>query len=181
MQKIDFSKIMKYLKIFLVVMFIIFEEIIWNKIGQPIYNKIKTLKIMDRFKVWVSNVKNIYVILVIFLGLFIGMEIVTLLALKAFATGAIVIGIGLYVIKILMVVPVVIIFNEAKKQLVTFLPIRYVYGMVLNFKRSKTFREIKRFIAKLRIELNRFVEEYLDGDEDLLTELKKIYNNIKNI
>jgi hypothetical protein len=179
--KFDFSKVVKYLKVLGVVLFIIFEEIVWNKIGKSAYLAVKSLKIMDRFKVWVSEFDNRFALLAIFLAPFIGMEILSLFAVKALATGAIVTGVGLYVFKALLTAPVVIIFNTAKPQLTSFLPIRYGYGCILNLKRSNTFRSVKVYIGKVKVELAKFKDEYLNGDAKLSEELKKMYEDIKKV
>ena len=174
--------VIKYLKIGGVLLFIIFEEIAWNRIGRPAYIKVKSLKIMTRFEYWVTDFENRYVLLLIFIVPFIMMEIMSVLALKALASGAIVICLGLYAIKIFLTVPVVIIFNVSKQQLVSFYPIRYIFGMILNFKRSYTFRSVKKYIKILKVEFETFKNDYLDGDEtNLLDEIKKIYNNIKKM
>lgn len=173
--------LVKYFKIFIVVLFIIVEEIAWNKIGRPAYIKVKSLKIMTRFKNWIGDVENRWKLLAIFLTPFILMEVSSLFAVKALATGAIITGIGLYTIKILLTAPVVIIFNAAKPELVSFYPIRWSYGAILNFKRSKTFRGVKTYMAKIKDELTIFKNEYLDGDAELGAELKKMYEDIKKV
>lgn len=180
--KYKVDKVVKYLKVLAVVLFILVEEIAWNKIGRPAYIKVKSLKIMKRFKAWIADVKNRWALLAVFIAPFLLMEISSLYAVKAIATGAIITGIGLYTIKILLTAPVVIIFSIAKNELVTFYPIRYGYGAILNFKRSQTFRNVKAYIAKLKIELVKFKDEYLDGDNtDLGDELKKMYEDIKKV
>lgn len=174
--------VIKYLKIGGVLLFIIFEEIAWNRIGRPAYIKVKSLKIMTRFEYWVTDFENRYVLLLIFIVPFIMMEIMSVLALKALASGAIVICLGLYAIKIFLTVPVVIIFNVSKQQLVSFYPIRYIFGAILNFKRSYTFRTVKKYIKILKTEFEKFKNDYLDGDEtNLVDEIKKIYNDIKKM
>lgn len=136
---------------------------------------------MQRFKTWVGEVENRRALLAIFLAPFVVMEIFSLLSLKAFATGAIITGVGLYVFKLALTAPVVIIFNTGKKELVTFYPIRYSYGAILNLKRSNTFRCVKRYTAKVKEEMKVFRDEYLDGDAELGDELKKMYNDIKKV
>lgn len=173
------SKLKRYLKILFVILFIIFEEIIWNKFGKPLYEKVKSLKVIERFKIWLEDIEHRYLILFIFLVPFFIMELLSLLAIKAFATGLIITGIGLYVIKILLTAPVVVIFNVAKKQLVSFFLIRYSYGIILNFKRSNIFREVKTYIKFIKNEIIKFKDEYLNGNISLKDELEKIYFDIK--
>jgi hypothetical protein len=170
------NRLMKYLKFLLVILFIIFEEVIWNKIGKPAYTLVKNLKIMQRFKNWVSNVKHRYLVLGIFMIPFILMEVSSLFAISALTKGMIYTGIGLYTVKILLTAPVVIIFNSAKSQLVSFWIIKYSYGMILRFKRSATFRRVKQ-ITK---DVSEFKKEYM-GSGELKAELKNLYVKIKQV
>lgn len=172
------NNIIKYFKILLVILFIIFEEILWNKVGKPIYELIKSLRLMVKFKEWVGEFKHRYALLVIFITPFVLMEIMSLLSLKSFATGAIGMGISLYVVKLVLTVPVVIIFNSGKKQLVSFFPIRYGYGMIINLKRSSTFRNVKKFTKKVKQVVREFKQEYYKG-VGIFDGLKEIYVKIK--
>jgi hypothetical protein len=144
---------MKYIKLFLVAIFIIFEDLIWHRIGQPIYEAVKSLGIMARFRSWVAEVKHRYALLAIFLAPFIIMEIVGLLSLKAFAVGAIILGITLYIFKVLLTIPVVIIFNTAETELRSFYVIDWGYCLILKIKQSETFLTIKQYVATIKAEI----------------------------
>ena len=183
MEKITnaFKKIFKYIKIVAVLGFVLIEEIVWDNIGLPAYNAVQSLKIMDRFETWIADIEHRYTLLGIFITPFIAMEVASLLSVKAFATGAIIVGIGLYTIKIILTVPVVIIFKSGKSTLVTFWVVRYSYGVILNFKRSKTFRRVMKYIDKVKDEFQTFKANYLNGDGSFKDEIKKIYANLKKI
>lgn len=174
-----FVRIFKYIKIAAVVLFLIFEEILWDRIGKPAYEKVQGLKIMDRFKGWIRNVKHRYALLGIFIIPFVAMEAAAISSTIAFGTGAIITGIGLYVIKMLMTVPVVIIFKAGKEQLVSFWVIRYSYGVILNFKRSGTYRSVIKYLQEVKVSLNQFKANYLDGDGSFKEEMKTMYYSIK--
>ena len=90
-------------------------------------------------------------------------------------------AIGIYVLKALMSILMVIIFNIGKKQLTEFWIIKYTYGMILNFKKSSTFRSVKSYVSKVKQEFNIFKENYLDGDGEFKEEFNKIYKSIKKI
>jgi len=168
---------MKYLKLFLVVIFIIFEEVIWNKIGEPIYSVVKSLKIMTNFRIWVSEFKNRYALLAIFLTPFIIMEIAGLLSLKAFAFGAIILGISLYIFKVLLTIPVVIIFNTAEKELRSFDFIDWGYGLIIQIKQSETFRMVKQYMTNIKAEMAEIKRKYIPKRN----EIKRMYAVIKRV
>mgnify|MGYP001118583441 CR=1 FL=1 len=175
------TRMSKYLKVLFVLLFILFEEIVWNRIGEPAYNLVRSLKIMDKFRNWVSQVKNRYLVLIIFIKPFIIMEAMSIVAISYLASGSIMLGLFFYLIKILMTIPVVIIFNSCKEQLISFFIIKYCYGMILRFKRSTTFKMVKVYTTAIREQVGIFRDEYLKGDGSFKEELTKIYKNIKSI
>ena len=177
-----FSTLIHYIKVFLVVGFIIFEELAWKRLGQPAYEAIKPLKVMDKFKDWIADIDHRYMLLAIFFIPFILMEVSSIFAGKALLGGAIITGIGLYTIKLLLTAPVVIIFNSGKKILVSFWVVKYGYGTILNLKRSNTFRSVKKFTVKLTESFKTFKMEYLNTtDGDFSESIKKIYSDIKKV
>lgn len=174
--------VVRYIKILFVVLFIIFEEIAWKRIGEPAYIAIQSLKIMDRFKLWIADISHRFMLLGVFLIPFVLMEVSSIYAVKSLATGAVITGLGLYAIKLLLTAPVVIIFNAGKETLVSFWVIKYGYGIILRFKRSKTFRSVKRFTAKFKAELKIFKDEYLNSaNGDFSKSINKMYKDLKNI
>jgi len=162
-----------------VLLFIVFEELLWKKIGLPVHLKIKSLKIMMRFEEWVKDVNNRYVLLTVFLAPFVLMEIVGTLGIMAIGSGAIITGLGFYVIKGLLTIPVVSIFNTGKKELTSFQLIRQGYYVIIWFKRDRTYRKAKRAIKVIIKNLSEFSEEVFDGDARIKNSFIKIYKNIK--
>ncbi len=61
------DKVLHYIKLLLVALFIVFEELAWNRIGEPAYNAIKSLQIMEKFKNWVADINHRYLLLLIFM------------------------------------------------------------------------------------------------------------------
>lgn len=179
--KENLNKVGHFLKIILVIGFIVFEEIAWKRIGEPAYRIVSSLKIMDRFKAWIADIDHRYALLGVFIVPFLLMEGSSLLAFKAWGTGALFTGIGFYTIKLLMTAPVVIIFNAGKSRLVSFWIIKYSFGAILNFKRTQTFRSVKRWTKKLKEDLVIFKNEYLDTTDGNFSEsFKRLYTDLKN-
>lgn len=171
-----------YIQIALVVIFILFEEIAWKRLGEPAYEAIKSLKVMDKFKAWIADINHRYILLAIFLIPFALMEVSSIYAGAALFSGAVITGLGLYAIKLLLTAPVVIIFNSGKKILVSFWLIKYGYGTILNLKRSKIFRTVKKFTAKLKESFATFKSDYLNStDGDFSESIKKMYSDIKKV
>lgn len=174
--------IVHYIKVFIVVIFIVFEEIAWKRLGEPAYNAIKSLKIMDRFKEWIADIDHRYKLLVVFLIPFVLMEISSIYAGSELVSGSIFKGLGLYSTKLMLTAPVVIIFNYGKKILVSFWVIKYGYGAVLNLKRSKTFRSVKIFIGTLKESINGFNADYLNSmDGNFSESIKKMYLDLRKV
>jgi len=173
-------KVLYYIKLVFVILFIIVEDIAWTRLGEPIYNNVKSLKVMDRFKLWINDIKHRYLLLGIFIIPFIFMETSSIYAGKALVNGAIFSGIGLYSFKLLLTAPVVIIFNAGKDILVSFWIIKWPYGLILNMKRSKIWKSVKTFSTNAKTEFEFFKDDYLNNSNgDFISSFKKLYIEIK--
>jgi hypothetical protein len=175
------KRIITYLKIIGVVFFILFEEILWRKIGKPLHNKIKSLKIIIRFKEWVNNIEHRYSLLMIFLTPVLIDIILSYMFGIAMAHALIFAAIGIYVLKAIASVIMFLIFNIAKKRLTSFTIIKYSYYYILRIKSSRIFRKTRKYINEIKKEFYELKNSYFDGDSELFIELSKIYKNIKNI
>lgn len=170
--------IIKYVKVLFVVGFILVEWLGWEKIGQPCYEMIKSWGIMDKFRVWVSTVTHRYLLLMIFLMMFGMMELMSSVGIILIGSGSVVLGSILYVGKLLFTIPVVITFNVAKDTLTSFWVIKYTYGMILNFKRSKTYRGVKHtlFDMKKRIAT---INVQVFGEQESVKWFRPMYNTLR--
>lgn len=179
--KRSLRKIWYYLKVLLVVLFIIIEELTWKRVGEPIYRRIKALRIMRKFKTWISNVKHRYALLTIFLSVFLLMEITSTIGLVLIGTGAIVTGILFYTMKIFLTVPAVVIFNAGKKPLLSFWLIRFIFILILLMKRSRIFRNSKKYFRKIKVFFVEFKSSYFkkDTENSFLISIRKIYKYIR--
>jgi len=172
------NRIFKYLKILGVVLFIIFEDIIWRKLAKPLYEKIKSFKVMDVFAEWVNDVEHRYALLFIFiLPVFFDILLSYLFGV-AMANAMILTAIGIYVLKAVASVMMFLIFKIGKKKLTSFYIIRVAYYYILKIKASSIFRNTRKYLSEVKNEL-RMLKEYLfPGNSSLLKDLKSIYINI---
>jgi len=125
----------------------------------------------------VAEFKNRYALLLIFLTPFIIMEIIGLLSLKAFATGAIILGITLYILKVLLTVPVVIIYKSAEQELRSFSLIDFGHTIIMKIRESELFLSVKASLAKFKEEIRQIKIQYLSSG----SEWRNIYTAIKSI
>jgi len=172
-------KIFKYLKILGVVLFIIFEEVLWNNVAVPIYNNIVSLRITHRFREYITSIEKKYLLLLIFITPVFVDIILSVMFTSAMAHGLLFAAIGIYIIKALVSIIMIIIFQIGKKQLTEFYLIRYSYGLILKLRRSKTFRRVKIYSTKIKNELNKFKVNYINGDSEITKEINSIYDNLK--
>ena len=154
------KNIVNIFEIIFIIFFIFFENIIWEKIAQPIYNKFKSLNIINEFKIWASAIEHRYALLLLFLMPFILMEVFSLIAIYLISKGYLVFGTILYIIKILMTVFVSIIFNAGKEKLISFFIIKYSYGAILNFKRSSIYRKTKNSLKLFKLKIKKRFSEF---------------------
>jgi len=72
LQKIA-QRLLIVVEFILVLLFILFEEIVWEGLAKPIYDKISSFRILLRFEK-IVNISNRYIVLLSFLTLLVGVE-----------------------------------------------------------------------------------------------------------
>ena len=85
---------------YLQTIYIVLEELIWENIAEPIYTLIHGLSILHRSRGVYWNELNRHVLLVLFLTLFIQVELLGIFALQMIGTGNVIAGTALYTRKI---------------------------------------------------------------------------------
>jgi len=93
------NRLTSLLQLILVIIYIIFEELIWEGIAKPIYEFVHSLKILQKVEVKLHSV-NASVILVIFVLLLSIVEALGIYAGILFVSGQVVLGMSLYLSKI---------------------------------------------------------------------------------
>ena len=176
-------RIIKFFKIIFVLAFLLLEELAWNYFGKPIYDKIVSLKITIRFQKWLSEQKNEYVVLLIFLLPFVPDNLLTFYLGIALAKGMVFTVIGIYVFKAFFSIVTIIIFKISKKELVKFKIIKFGYYYLLKLIRSKLYKIILNYLKiiknYLKEDYKEFKANYLNGDSSFKHEMKRIYIKLK--
>jgi hypothetical protein len=171
----------------LVSLFILFEEIIWEGLAKPIYDKISSFRILLRFE-QIINISNRYIVLLFFVTLLLGVEGAGLLAGLFFVQGKILLGSTLYIAKIPIAGFTFWLFKVAKSKLLSFDWFNWAYKKLLIgvawlkdttiYKRTiTTINDVK---GKIELILKSIKERFSSRDSSLIDELKSLYRYIKN-
>jgi len=114
----------------LVTVYIVLEELVWENIAEPIYRFIHGLAILQKAEALIDRL-NRHVLLVLFLALFIQVELLGIFALKLIGTGKVVAGMALYAGKIPVAAFTFWLFRAAKEKLMTFGWFKQAYDLIL--------------------------------------------------
>jgi hypothetical protein len=146
----------------LVTIYIVLEELVWENIAEPIYTFIHGLSILQKAEAFVEKLDR-HVLLVLFLSLFIQVELLGIFALKLIGTGKVIAGTALYASKIPVAAFTFWLFRISKEKLITFVWFKRSYELILliieKIKLSAIHQRIaarlKQVKAWLRIRLYR--------------------------
>lgn len=114
----------------LILIYLILEELIWERIAEPVYKFFHSLKILQRLESSVHAL-NRYALLIIFLSLFVAVEALGVVSLALFSQGQVIIGVVLYAAKIPIAAFTFWLFRVAQDKLLTFTWFKYCYGALL--------------------------------------------------
>lgn len=169
----------------LVGIYIVLEELVWDKIAEPVYNFIHRLKILQKVEAMISRLDR-HALLVIFLALFTQVELLGIVALKLMATGQVITGTLLYIGKIPVAAFTFWLFNISKEQLMTFGWFRHLYELVeLAIHKIKSSAIHQHIIARLKL-VKEWLKNRLSGPRLLIRRLmeklrsSKRYQNSKS-
>lgn len=138
----------------LILVYLILEELIWERIAEPVYRFLHGLKILQRLEASIHGL-NRYMILIIFLLLFILVEALGIVAFGLFASGIPVIGATVYAAKIPITALTFWLFKVAKDKLLTFGWFKWCYDglqtVILAIKNSHIYISIKTRTHTLKL------------------------------
>ena len=179
-------KLITLLQFILVIIYIIFEEIIWEEISKPIYEFLHSLKILRRVEAMLHMV-NAYVILMIFVVLLAFVEFLGIYAGILFVQGNVWHGLTLYISKIPIAAFTFWVFRITEDKLMQFGWFKWLYNLIMSavewFKSKKIYISMMKKIKVLKEEIKAFVKKFKDkyfSNETLFTaKIKKLYKVIK--
>ncbi len=130
MLKMLYRKLMNAVLTVLILVYLILDELIWERIAEPIYEFIHSLKILQSAETAIAGL-NRYTLLVVFLILFAAVEGLGVVAIGMIAQGLIIPGTVIYAGKIPVAAFTFWLFKIAKGKLLTFMWFNLCYEGLL--------------------------------------------------
>jgi hypothetical protein len=148
-----YHKVINALLTVLVFIYLVLEELVWERIAEPIYGFIHGLKILQKVEILIHSL-NRYTLLACFLGLFAAVELLGVIAIGLFAQGQVLIATVIYVGKIPIAAFTFWVFQIAKDKLLTFAWFKFCYewllAQLLKIKTSSNYVKIKASIVSVK-------------------------------
>ena len=180
------QKIITTIQLILVLLFILFEEIIWEGIAEPIYKWVHGLRVLQTIERWLQKV-NATVILVIFVVMLVCVELLGLYAGVLFVSGKPLLGATLYATKIPIAAFTFWMFHVTESKLMQFGWFAWLYEKLLAaiawLKSLEGYQEVMKRLQKtkegLKVWLKEMKRRYFDQESLFVIRLKRLYRAIK--
>jgi hypothetical protein len=165
----------------LVLLYILFEEIVWEGIAEPIYETVRSLRILQRLE---SRILRLHrgVILLLFLGLFIAVEGAGLAAGALVVSGYPLYGMALYALKIPVAALTFWLFRISRERLMSFgwfaAGYERIMGWIAWLKATEIYRRSMERLGRLKGLIERFagaLRERFSGEGRLSRRLGRLY------
>ena len=170
------------LQLILVVIYIIFEELIWEGIAKPIYETIHALKILQKIEAKLERV-NPSAILFIFVVLLTIVEAFGVYAGVLFVSGHVLLGLFLYISKIPVAAFTFWLFRITEDKLMQFGWFKWVYERIMKaidwIKSSEIHRKTMEYLLQVKRRIKAFKETYFAGKSPFIDKMKQLYKRLK--
>ena len=180
------NKLISLLQLLLVIIYVIFEELIWEGIAKPIYEAIHSLKILQKLESKLQSM-NATVILLIFMVLLIVVEAAGIYAGMLFVSGQVAVGLALYLSKIPIAAFTFWLFRVTEDKLMQFGWFKWLYDWMIRgieWLKSRTMykKTMERLRAvKLILKENTkiFKAKYFAKESPFINKIKEMYKTLK--
>lgn len=175
------NKLLHLVLTIIIVGYIIFEELVWERFAQPIIRFFTSLKILQRTSQYLQSV-NSKVILTIFVLMFVIVELLGLFAATQFVQGKVVHGILVYAGKIPVSAFTFWLFKEVKPKLMEFMWFKRAYNFVLFSIERIVTSEIYLNIKAKTAPFKDYLSENLFNKKGFLKQkVQTMYLNLRKI
>jgi len=176
------NKFTSLLQLILVIIFIIFEELIWEGVAKPIYEAIHSLKILQKVEAKLQHV-NPSIILIIFVVLLLVVETFGIYAGMLFVSGQVLLGLGLYLSKIPIAAFTFWLFRVTEDKLMTFGWFKWLYekmmvGIAWLKSREMYIKTMER-LKTIKVFVKNWKKKYFAKESPFISRLKKLYQSVK--
>jgi len=180
------NKFISLFQLILVMIYIIFEELIWEGIAKPIYELIHSLEILQTLEAKLQHM-NAYVILVIFVVLLATVETFGIYAGMLFVSGQILLGLALYISKIPIAAFTFWLFRASEEKLMQFGWFKWLYEKMMagiTWLKSRdmymeTMEQLKRIKQRLKKSGKALKAKYFAKESPFMTKVEHLYKMIK--
>ena len=180
------NRLTSLLQLILVIIYIIFEELIWEGIARPIYEFVHSLKILQKVEVALHSV-NASVILVIFVLLLSVVEALGIYAGILFVSGQALLGMTLYISKIPIAAFTFWLFRITEDKLMQFGWFKWIYDWIMkgiDWLKSResyiqTMERLASVKASIKKNLKILKEKYFSKESPFITKIKHLYKTVK--
>ena len=177
------TRLITLLQLILVIVFIIFEEIVWEGIAKPIYEWIHSLKILLKLETLLNKLPS-WMILALFVVLLIAVELLGVVAGGLFLSGYILLGLGLYAIKIPIAAFTFWMFKVTDSKLMQYGWFAWIYKKVMAFiewmKSLEIYQSTMRMLKGLKQKLKELKVKYFASSSPFILRTKRLYSSIKS-
>jgi len=180
------NKLILLLQLILVIIYIIFEELIWEGVAKPIYEAIHGLKILQKIEIKLQHT-NASVILFIFVVLLSIVEAFGIYAGILFVSGQVVLGLTLYISKIPIAAFTFWLFRVTEDKLMQFDWFKWIYDWIMkgiDWLKScemyiKTMARVKQIKKSIKAFIVEFKEKYFARKSPFMEKIKGLYAAVK--
>jgi hypothetical protein len=175
------KKIINFILTILVLVYILFEELIWDRFATPIIRYISSLKILKKLDHFLKRVDS-RVILAIFLVIFVLVESLGIYAGALFLSGKAIKGALIYAFKIPIAAFTFWLFDVTKDKLLEFRWFKnsyyFIVGLIDKIKHSTIYNNIKKRSTKIKTYIKK---NFLQDKTTIKERVVKIYKRLKMI
>lgn len=181
-------RILSLIQLFLVLVFIVFEELVWEGIAYPVYRYVHSLQILQKIELQLQRVSR-YVILVLFMLMFVSVEILGIYAGLSFVRGRVALGLGIYLAKIPIAAFTFWMFRVTEEKLMRFGWFKWLYTLLMRaiawIKSRKvyesTMQRIDRVRHRMRVWIRAFKIKNFASSSGFSWRIKQLYYEIKRL
>ncbi|MCH9696731.1 MAG: hypothetical protein K0U68_01380 [Gammaproteobacteria bacterium] len=161
--------------------FIIFEELIWNVLAQPLINWLNQLKIFEKMRQY-FQLMHPNLVLFVFIVIFLVTEILGILSGLTVVSGRVFWGALIYLMKVPVAAFTFWLFDLTKPKLMTFEWLKSMYDVLMSWKGiiedSDMYRNLKHSVHITREKIQTIKYKYL-GERSFYDAVKTQYLLVK--
>ncbi len=176
------NRLISLLQLLLVIIYIVFEELIWEGIAKPIYEAIHSLKILQKVEAKLQHA-NPSVILVIFVILLAIVEAFGIYAGMLFVSGQVLLGLGLYISKIPIAAFTFWLFRVTEDKLMQFAWFKWLYEKMLAgiawLKSQAVYISTMKRLKEFKTILKSWKQKYFVKESPFIQKIKSLYTAVK--